>query len=84
MSTDGRTDGQTIVALLCFFYETKHQLQHGLNAKLRPDLLRIYLRIETGRYGAQRVERHLRYCTVCDMMDIEDEFHFVLKVPTIQ
>ena len=37
------------------------------------------LRIETGRYGQQRLERFERRCQVCGGGDIEDEFHFVFK-----
>ena len=44
-------------------------------AKLR--LSSHQLRIETGRYGNQRIERNQRYCLICNILDIEDEFHFV-------
>ena len=36
------------------------------------------LRIETGRYGNDRVDRSLRICTFCDSQEVEDEIHFVL------
>lgn len=36
------------------------------------------LRIETGRYGNDRIDRNQRYCTLCNSLDIEDEYHFVL------
>ena len=39
------------------------------------------LRIETGRYARNRLERALRLCTLCDKSDIEDEYHFVLVCP---
>ena len=39
------------------------------------------LRIETGRYSQNRVDRVLRLCTLCDRSDIEDEYHFVLICP---
>ena len=39
------------------------------------------LRIETGRYARNRLERALRLCTICDKSDIEDENHFVLVCP---
>lgn len=39
------------------------------------------LRIETGRYSQNRVDRALRLCTLCDRSDIEDEYHFVLICP---
>ena len=36
------------------------------------------LRVETGRYGGDRVERHERLCKICNSdFEIEDEFHFV-------
>jgi len=37
------------------------------------------LRIETRRYGQQRLERFERSCQVCGSGDVEDEFHFVFK-----
>ena len=37
------------------------------------------LRVETGRYAAQRVERNLRICTFCNTGEIEDEEHFLLR-----
>lgn len=37
------------------------------------------LRIESGRYGRGRVERHERTCQFCDTNELEDEYHFVLK-----
>ena len=37
------------------------------------------LKIEQGRYTNDRREN--RKCTLCDLNDIEDEFHFVLKCP---
>ena len=40
-----------------------------------------HLRIETGRYAHNRVDRALRLCTLCDRSDIEDEYHFVLICP---
>jgi hypothetical protein len=35
------------------------------------------LRIQTGRYGANRIDRNQRICLYCDSGDIEDEFHFI-------
>ena len=53
-----------------------------------PSDLRIYfsrlrlashsLRIQTGRYMGQRLERNLRFCLICNTQDIEDEYHFTL------
>ena len=40
-----------------------------------------HLRIETGRYSHNRVDRALPLCTLCDRSDIEDEYHFVLICP---
>ena len=37
------------------------------------------LNVETGRYDA--IARENRICTKCDLLDIEDEFHFILKCP---
>ena len=36
------------------------------------------LRIETGRYGQNRTERHQRLCTICNRQDIEDEYHLIM------
>ena len=41
---------------------------------------RHILRIKTGRYGQQRLERFERRCQVCDSGDIEDEFHFDMLI----
>ena len=35
------------------------------------------LRIESGRYGRDRIEKAERKCFYCTNNDIEDEFHFV-------
>ena len=42
------------------------------------------LRIQTGRYSRDRVDRNLRYCLICNTNEIEDEFHFVLKCPVYE
>jgi hypothetical protein len=39
------------------------------------------LRIQTGRYGIDRLERNLRVCQICNGNKIADEFHFVLNCP---
>jgi hypothetical protein len=41
------------------------------------------LRIEVGRYGANRVQRCDRVCQLCETGDnhIEDEYHFVCRCP---
>jgi len=37
------------------------------------------LRIHTGRY--EHLDRNVRYCQVCNIHEIKDEFHFVFKCP---
>ena len=37
------------------------------------------LNIERGRYS--NIERHNRICTFCNLNEIEDEYHFILKCP---
>ena len=39
------------------------------------------LRIETDRYNRNRINRQLRYCTFCNINDVEDEFHFIIVFP---
>ena len=39
------------------------------------------LRIQTGRYGQNRIPRNERYCTFCNSLDLEDEYHFILICP---
>ena len=36
------------------------------------------LRIETGRYGRNRIDRNERLCQICNCGDIEDEYHFII------
>lgn len=42
------------------------------------------LRIETGRYGRQRIERNDRICQCCVSGDLEDEYHFILICPAFK
>ena len=35
------------------------------------------LRIVTGRYAQNRIDRSLRLCTLCNNSHIEDEYHFI-------
>jgi hypothetical protein len=54
-----------------------------LSTDLRPYLSRLRLsshslRIQTGRYAGQRLDRNQRKCLLCNNGDIEDEYHFVL------
>jgi hypothetical protein len=37
------------------------------------------LRIETGRYGNNKIDREYRLCQICENDEIEDEYHFMLK-----
>ena len=39
------------------------------------------LRIQTGRYGANRIPRNERVCVYCSLNDIDDELHFICKCP---
>lgn len=36
------------------------------------------LRIQTGRFGPNRIDREHRTCLLCEKTEVEDEFHFVL------
>ena len=54
------------------------------NANHRKALCRLRisahpLRIETGRYGAHRIDRSLRICKLCSIGEVEDEEHFLLR-----
>ncbi len=67
-----------------FEYENYLDIVH--NTQLRKCLTRIRLgshglRIETGRYGRNRIERNQRICTLCDSGEIEDAYHFVIICP---
>ena len=37
------------------------------------------LNVEVGRHND--IEYNLRTCSICNSMDVEDEFHFVMKCP---
>ncbi len=57
-----------------------------LSCKLKTAVTRLRmssheLRIETGRYGNNRIERNQRHCTLCNLLDLEDEYHFILICP---
>ena len=41
------------------------------------------LRVQTGRFGVNRLERNLRLCLICNTVDIEDEYHFILVCKTL-
>ena len=65
-----------------FGYE--HYLDKIVNPKLRSVLTKLRisahnLRVETGRYGRNRLERNERKCLICaNSNDIEDEYHFII------
>ena len=71
------------------FIRTPTDIQHYLKVlpkKWRTHLAKFrlsshQLRIETGRYGNNRVERSLRICICCDKNEIEDEYYFLLVCP---
>ena len=57
-----------------------------LPCKLRYVLTKVrisahQLRIVTGRYARNHVERNNRFCMLCNTTDIEDEFHFFFICP---
>ena len=57
-----------------------------LPSKLRNILTRLRLsshklRIESDRYTRNRTPSELRYCILCNVNDVEDEYHFVLVCP---
>lgn len=33
---------------------------------------------ECGRYGQTRIDRAKRHCEACHIIDIEDEYHFII------
>ena len=41
------------------------------------------LRIETGRYCRDRIDRQNRICTLCSR-ELEDEYHVIIKCPLYQ
>ena len=41
------------------------------------------LRIQTGRYGNDRLPRNERICVYFDLNDIDDELHLLLKCPNM-
>ena len=57
-----------------------------LPSKLRNILTKLRLsshklRIESDRYNRKRTPRELRYCILCNINDVEDEYNFVLVYP---
>ena len=62
-----------------YLSSVKNKLFRQLITKFR--LSAHKLRIETGRYGQNRIERTERRCEICNSSDIEDEFNFVIMCP---
>ena len=40
------------------------------------------LRIQTGRYGQNRIPRHERFCMLCNSNELEDMYHFICVCPS--
>ena len=64
-----------------FLYEPyldiiKNNKHRQLLTRLRVSAHR--LRIESARYGRNRLERHERLCEICEDRTVEDEYHFIL------
>ena len=51
--------------------------QRSLFCKLR--ISAHNLKIETGRHSIPRIPPENRFCEVCTLNEVEDEFHFVMK-----
>ena len=76
---------------LILYKTVKHSLEIGHYLDVLPGNLRCalsklrlsahQLKIETGRYTRNKLDRSLRLYTLCDKSDIEDEYHFVLVFP---
>ena len=67
-----------------FLYEEYLDIVQNKNLRRYLTKLRLSshnLKIETGRYGRNRIERNQRYCDFCNTTDIEDEYHFVCVCP---
>ena len=73
--------------VLSLYRHIKSDLHYETYLDIIPNNLRFFisryrisahsLRIQTGRYARNRLDRHLRICQLCDNGDIEDEFHFI-------
>lgn len=58
------------------------QLPHSLRCSLsRIRVSSHSLRIQTGRFARNRIERNERVCLCCGSGDVEDEFHFICVCP---
>ena len=40
--------------------------------------------IETGRYATPKIPPGNRLCQVCDLKEVEDEFHFVMRCKLLE
>jgi hypothetical protein len=75
-------------SILDLYKNCKTVIAYEYYLDLMPKNLRFYvtririsahaLRIQTGRYGQNRIPRNERYCLCCGTLDIEDEYHFIL------
>ena len=54
-----------------------NRYKRSILAKFRSGILQ--LRIESGRYSNTKVEERL--CELCNLNEVEDEFHFLCKCP---
>jgi len=78
----------TVMDLYKFF---KPDFGYEMYLDVLPKSLRIFfsrlrmsvhpLRIQTGRYTNDNRPRNERYCMVCNLHDIEDEYHFICICP---
>ena len=73
-SLDQYSHFKTIFGYEMYLYILPSNLRFSFT-KLRLSLLPI--RINTDRYGINRVDRHLRYCLCCNSFDLEDFYHFI-------
>lgn len=77
--------------MLNLYHHLKEKFEYERYLDLLPFDLRTYLvklrvsahslRVQTNRYGINRLPRNERVCLFCDTRDIDDEFHFVFKCP---
>ena len=86
-------EGMEVSSSLLLFWNLKYSYQPApylykvLNKKCRNAISKLRLSshpllVETGRYTG--VPREQRKCTLCELNDIEDEYHFVLRCSKYQ
>jgi len=78
--------------VLSFYRNVKSSIQYEAYLDILPCNLRFLisrfrisahsLRIQSGRFARNRIDRHLRICQLCEKHDIEDEFHMILVCPS--